>query len=101
MVINAEKLLLFSTFKLSVKHTKMTLEDLQSEIQKLGLPATYLSVNGRDTWGINLVYYSYNNKWRLYSIDEHGQHHVDENFVHLEDAFDRVLHFAKREVKRN
>ncbi len=68
----------------------MTVADLQAKIKELGFPDNYFSFNGKEAWGINLCYYNYNNKWRVYSIDERGNYSNDETFRLLEDACDFV-----------
>lgn len=70
-------------------------------IKELGLPDNWLSVNGPDGHGANVVYYDYNRKWRVYHIVDHGTLVYDETFIKVEDAFDYAFTKAEWDAKYN
>jgi|GEM_PF-7025409 len=64
----------------------MTLDELTKELNELGIPPKWLSVNGPDSFGANVIHYEYNNMWRVYHIVDYGTLVYDEWFGNFEDA---------------
>lgn len=78
----------------------MTLDEINEKLKELGIPGDWLSVNGPDSFGANVIHYEYNNMWRVYEIVDHGTLVYDEWFRNLGDALDYAYLQAQKEASQ-
>ena len=76
----------------------MTLDELITKLDELGMPKGYFSTNELIESSIHVAYYEYNKKWRVY-CHERDNYAIDECFTNLNDAYSYVYERAKQDVK--
>lgn len=75
----------------------MNIQELQKEIEKLGIPSHYYSINGSisaDIYVLNKVY----NYWEFFYIDERGGQNNYRRFDNENDACIYMLEALKVEL---
>lgn len=76
----------------------MNIRQLEKELDNLGIPKNYYSINGQlvaDTYILNQVY----SKWEYFYYDEKGNQEGYKNFDNENEACEYLLEKLKNEIK--